>query len=152
LPSSPFKNIQLSLRHPAKPLAARRPKVPPATSYTFALFSIKNIHFYFFFLFFFFSLLPRLILLPLPILLLPIHVWHVHVDFPIWDAGDIMFNFNASWFEPHIGLGLPITQGARVTGSLKPFFFFPSSFPLSPPLFPFSFPPPPCRGARRPRS
>ena len=36
---------QLSLRHPAKPLAARRPKVPPATSYTFALFSIKNIHF-----------------------------------------------------------------------------------------------------------
>jgi hypothetical protein len=31
---------------PAKPLAARRPKVPPATSYTFALFSIKNIHFY----------------------------------------------------------------------------------------------------------
>jgi hypothetical protein len=36
---------QLSLRHPAKPLAARRPKVSPATSYTFALFSIKNIHF-----------------------------------------------------------------------------------------------------------
>ena len=27
---------------PAKPLATRRPKVPPATSYTFALFSIKN--------------------------------------------------------------------------------------------------------------
>jgi hypothetical protein len=38
---------QLYLRHPAKPLAARRPKVPPATSYTFALFSIKkNIHFF----------------------------------------------------------------------------------------------------------
>jgi hypothetical protein len=27
---------------PAKPLATRRPKVPPATSYTCALFSIKN--------------------------------------------------------------------------------------------------------------
>jgi hypothetical protein len=37
---------QLSLRHPAKPLAARRPKEPPATSYTFALFSIKNIPFF----------------------------------------------------------------------------------------------------------
>jgi len=42
---------QLYLRHPANgqsrsPVAARRPKVPPATSYTFALFSILNIHFY----------------------------------------------------------------------------------------------------------
>ena len=36
--------LQLYLGHPAKPLAVRRPKVPPATSYTFALFSIKNIH------------------------------------------------------------------------------------------------------------
>ena len=39
----PSANSQLYLRHPAKPLAARRPKVPPTTSYTFALFSLKTI-------------------------------------------------------------------------------------------------------------
>jgi hypothetical protein len=36
----PSANSQLYLRHPAKPLAARRPKVPPPTSHTFALFSL----------------------------------------------------------------------------------------------------------------
>jgi len=35
----PSANSQLYLRHPAKPLAARRSNVPPATSYTFAIFS-----------------------------------------------------------------------------------------------------------------
>ena len=36
----PSANSQLFLRPLAKPLAARRPKVPPPTSYTFALFSL----------------------------------------------------------------------------------------------------------------
>ena len=36
---------QLYLVHRQSELVARRPKVPPATSYTFALFSLNNIHF-----------------------------------------------------------------------------------------------------------
>ena len=36
---------QLYLVHRQSQLVARRPKVPPATSYTFGLFSLNNIHF-----------------------------------------------------------------------------------------------------------
>ena len=37
---APLAEHQLFLRPPAKPLAARRPKVPPPTSHTFALLDL----------------------------------------------------------------------------------------------------------------
>ena len=37
---------KIYLVQPASQLVARRPKVPPATSHTFCLFSLNNIHFY----------------------------------------------------------------------------------------------------------
>ena len=40
---TPYKTY---LVQPASQLVARRPKVPPATSHTFRLFSLNNIHFY----------------------------------------------------------------------------------------------------------
>ena len=44
--SRPFLATLLSAS-PQSQLLARRPKVPPATTYTFRLFSLNNIHFYF---------------------------------------------------------------------------------------------------------